>query len=235
MTREVAYAPGKVLEAHGPTGPGTAPVVVLWHGSGPDERDALAPLAAAVARHGALVLVPDWQSDDPTTGARQLRSSLAFARHESAGLGGDPDRLVLAGWSLGASAALWVGLHPHDAGVVPSAVVGLGGSYAGSPFGDHVFAGRSRAVGNAAPAPRAVLVHGDADHLVAPERSAGAADRLDGLGWSVQLHLVHTDHAGVIGTVYDRSRARCVPTDDPVRAAVLDQVAALIAGVARAV
>jgi len=64
---------------------------------------------------------------------------------------------------------------------------------------------------------RALLVHGTVDTLVPAERSAEAADRLARLGWTVRLRQVVTDHAGVIGTVYDRSRGRCVPSDDPVR------------------
>ncbi len=226
----MAYAPGKVLDVYEPIGTDAAPVVLLWHGSGPDERDALGPLGAEVAAHGVLVLVPDWQSDDFAIGSAQLLASLAFARGGSADLGGDPGRLVLAGWSLGANAATWVGLHPEVAGGVPlSVVVGLGGSYFGSPFGDDVFAGVDDA-GTAGT--RAVLVHGSVDNLVPVERSAEAADRLARLGWSVRLRQVGTDHAGVIGTVYDRARGRCVPTDDPVRVAVRAEVAGVMAGAA---
>ena len=229
MTRTETYAPGKVLDVHGPIdGRRRAPVVLLWHGSGPDERDALAPLAAVLARHGVLALVPDWQSDDFAVGSRQLLASIRYARTAAADLGGDPAQLVLAGWSLGANAAAWVGLHPEATdGVAPTVVVGLGGSYFGSPFGDDVFAGVGGAAVAAAPG-RALLVHGTGDHLVPVERSAEAADRLARHGWSVRLRQVGTDHAGVIGTVFDRARGRCVPSDDPVRAAALVEVADLV-------
>lgn len=233
MTRTEAYAPGKVLDVHHPTdGRGVAPVMLLWHGSGPDERDALAPLAAVLAQLGVLVLVPDWQSDDVAVGSRQLLASVEFARTASPDLGGDPARLVLAGWSLGANAAAWVGLHPGAVdGWAPAAVVGLGGSFVGSPFGDEVFAGVDTAEGSARPG-RALLVHGTVDNLVPVERSAEVADRLAGLGWTVRLRRVVADHAGVIGTVYDRARGRCVPSDDPARAAALVEVADLVARVA---
>jgi predicted dienelactone hydrolase len=44
------------------------PVVLLWHGVGPDERDVLEPLARATAALGLMVFVPDWQSDAPDGG-----------------------------------------------------------------------------------------------------------------------------------------------------------------------
>lgn len=233
MTRATEYSPGKSLDVHGPGDVGDdrpAPVVLAWHGSGPDERDALAPLAAALADRGVLVLVPDWQSDDFVAGAAHLLASVAFARDEAAALGGDPARVVLVGWSLGANAAAWIGLHPASVGGwAPSAVVGLGGSYFGSPFGDDVFAGADAS----GVAGRAVLVHGTSDTLVPPGRSAEAADRLARLGWTARLRQVETDHAGVIGTVYDRSRGRCVPSDDPSRAAALTVVAGVVGAVAR--
>jgi len=231
VNRPVGYCPGKLLDVHTPETLSDAPVVLLWHGSGPDERDALAPLAGELAARGILALVPDWQSDDPAVGADQLLASIEFARHASGPLGGDPGRVVLAGWSLGAAAAAWIGLHPDEVGGwAPAAVVGLGGSYAGSPFGDDVFAGAEDPPG---PGRRGVLVHGTGDRLVPLERSIEAADRMTGLGWTARLYRVATDHAGVIGTVYDRSRRRCVPSDDPVRVAVRVRVADLVAGVAR--
>jgi predicted esterase len=234
MTRSVSYASGKRLDIHVPEARAEVPVVLMWHGSGPDERDALAPLADELAQRGVLALVPDWQSDDAVTGRGQLLASVAFARTEARTFGADPARIVLAGWSLGANAAAHVGLHPGSVdGWSPAAVVGLGGSYTGSPFGDDVFDGAPGAPDAPAAAGRRVLlVHGTVDKLVPAERSMEAADRFAGLGWTVRLRQVGTDHAGVIGTVYDRVRHRCVPTDDPVRVAVRRQVADLVAGVA---
>jgi len=230
VSRTVDYALGKPVDVHVPGGVTGVPVVLLWHGSGPDERDALAPLAGELAARGVLVVVPDWQSDDAAAGVDQLLASIAFARDRSGAFGGDPGRVVVAGWSLGASAAAWVGLHPGAfGGWTPTAVVGLGGSYTESPFGD-VFAGAGAGTDAGR---RAVLVHGTADHLVPVEQSAEAAERLVRLGWAARLHRVGTDHAGVIGTVYDRDRRRCVPTEDPVRVGVRARVAGLVAATAR--
>jgi len=232
VTRSEHYAPGKRLDVHVPRRAADVPVVLLWHGSGPDEADALASLAADLAARGVVALVPDWQSDDFTAGRAQLRASMAFACAEAPSLGADPERIVLAGWSLGANAAAHVGLRPELAdGWSPAAVVGLGGSYTGSPFGDDVFAG-APGRDTATTGGPVLLIHGTVDHLVPVERSVVAASRFTGLGWTTGLHEVATDHAGVIGTRYDRARRRCVPTDDPARIGVRHEVADLIAGVA---
>jgi len=51
----VPYGHGKLLDIYRPdSGGGPAATVLLWHGAGPDERDALAPLAAAAAGHGLI-------------------------------------------------------------------------------------------------------------------------------------------------------------------------------------
>ena len=46
------YQRGRLIEVVRPVDARAAPVVVLWHGSGPDERDALVPLAASIAARG---------------------------------------------------------------------------------------------------------------------------------------------------------------------------------------
>ena len=228
------YRPGRLVEVLVPDGARGAPVVLLWHGSGPDERDALVPLAAAVAARGVVALVPDWRSDDALAGPRDLLGSIDFATDSAAGLGGDPGRLVLAGWSLGANAAADVAFHPDVAhGWHPTAVVGLGGGYDQTPFDD---SRRTRdpmadiAVGGAGRP--ALLAHGTSDNLIPLERSVVATAALAEAGWRAVLRQVDTDHAGVIGTVYDRRLKRCVPSDDPGRRAALESVAGELARLA---
>ena len=140
--------------------------------------------------------------------------SITFARTTAGELGGDPGRIVLAGWSLGANAAAAVAERPGIAdGWHPSGLVGLAGSYDESPFDGHPDAGDP--VGGAGRP--ALLAHGTEDPVVPPAGSVAAAGRLAEAGWRVVLRQLDTDHAGIIGTEYNPWRRRCVPTTDPGR------------------
>ncbi len=223
------YRPGRLADVYGPSGSSAAPVVLLWHGSGPDERDVLAPLAAGIARLGPLVVVPDWRSDDAVAGPGDLLASIRFVRSAAGDLGGDPKRVVLAGWSLGAAAAAAVVERPGIAGGwQPSGLVGLAGSYDHSPFDDRPDAG-DPVGGSGRPA---LLAHGTDDPIVPVRCSVAAAAALTGAGWQVELRRIRTDHAGIIGTEYHPWRRRCVPTEDPGRLVVLDEVARAVADLA---
>ncbi|MFI1308406.1 alpha/beta hydrolase [Streptomyces sioyaensis] len=217
--RGLVYGPsGKRLDVYRPAGrSGPVPTVLLWHGIGPDERDVLEPLARTAAAHGLLVLVPDWRSDAADGGRAHLLESLAFARKEAGGLGGDGESYVLAGWSAGAGAALGVAARPEIAeGWRPSAVVGLAGRYdlparttGTAPLAD-LAAGR-------APGVPVHLVHGGRDAVVDAHYSRDLAEALRAAGravTAVTLQEPDTDHAGVIMTEYDPAADRCVPTTE---------------------
>ncbi|MFG2830940.1 alpha/beta hydrolase [Streptomyces sp. NPDC048434] len=212
--RGLVYGPsGKQLDVHRPAGASRpVPTVLLWHGIGPDERDVLEPLARTAAAQGLLVLVPDWRSDAADGGRAQLLESLAFARKEAGGLGGDGESFVLAGWSAGAPAALGVALRPEVAdGLRPAAVVGLAGRYdlaartTGSVPLDDLAAGL-------APGVPVHLVHGARDSVVDPRLSRDLAGALRTAGLPVTCQEPETDHAGVIMTEYDPALNRCRPT-----------------------
>ncbi|MFF4222304.1 alpha/beta hydrolase [Streptomyces sp. L500] len=216
---------GKLIDVHrpapgaGPWGTAPPPVVLLWHGVGPDERDVMRPLAEAVAREGVLVLVPDWRSDEPDGGRAQLLASLEFARARAAGLGGDPERFVLAGWSAGGSAAVGVALRPDVAGGRrPAAVVSIASRYdlPNRTTGTVPLTDLTDPAG--APETSAVpitLVHGTADTLIPAERSRDVRDALAARDRPVLLEEPATDHAGVIMTEYDPAAGRCRPSEDP--------------------
>ncbi|MFF7232790.1 alpha/beta hydrolase fold domain-containing protein [Streptomyces sioyaensis] len=213
--RGLIYGPsGKQLDVYRPAGAssGPAPTVLLWHGIGPDERDVMEPLARTAAERGLLVLVPDWRSDAADGGRAHLLESLAFARKEAGGLGGDGESCVLAGWSAGAGAALGVALRPEIAdGWRPRAVVGVAGRYdlparttGSAPLADLV-TGRD-------PGVPVHLVHGSRDTVLAARYSHDLADALRAAGHAVTLQEPETDHAGVIMAEYDPTADRCVPT-----------------------
>jgi acetyl esterase/lipase len=97
------------------------PVVVMLHGTS-GGREAMEPLARAVAADGAVVFVPSWPvidqvaaypSDDDEPYRRQAEAvvcALRFARRSAAGHGGDPDDLTVLGHSGGATAGARVAL-----------------------------------------------------------------------------------------------------------------------------
>ncbi|RLV01265.1 alpha/beta hydrolase [Streptomyces griseocarneus] len=216
MITESVLPNGKTLDVHTPdVCTPLTPTLLLWHGVGPDERDVLRPVAQAVAAAGAVVLVPDWRSDEPDGGRAHLLCSLAHAR-ERTGIG----PLVVAGWSAGAGAA--VGLATRltasgssgssgQGGWRPSAVVGIAGRYdvparttGTAPLDD-------LATRTADPLP-VHLVHGTDDVPVDIRCSRELAAALHGHGWPADLKEPASDHAGVIMGAYDPTVQRVVPS-----------------------
>ncbi|MER8101272.1 alpha/beta fold hydrolase [Kitasatospora sp. NPDC094016] len=226
----IPYADGRLMDVHRPPAgtAGPAPVVLLWHGRGPDERDVLRPLAREAAGLGLLVLVPDWRSDRPDGGRAELLASLAHARHTAAAHGGDPDRLVLAGWSLGGREAVAVATHPDTpAEQRPIAAVGIASSYARPAIttGD-------APLGLLAEQPSPVplwLVHGTEDGVLDIEHTRQLSAALTKQMSAVRVLEPATDHAGVIMTVYDAEADRCLPTTAEARLRAGRRTAAVLA------
>ncbi len=191
------YGPsGKSLDIHRPDGPPTA-TVLLWHGTGPDERDVLRPLARTAADHGLTVLVPDWRSDAADNGRTHLLESLAFARtfaqDEANGT------FLLAGWSAGAGAAVGTALHPHlTAGHPPTAVLALSGRYdvpartTGTPPLTDLEKGMT-------PTAPIHLLHGTTDTVIPTTHSRTMAEALRKAGHTTTYTECPTDHAGTTG------------------------------------
>ncbi|MEV4921975.1 alpha/beta hydrolase family protein [Streptomyces roseoverticillatus] len=211
MTTTLTRTPaGKAVDVYGPPGGGTAPTVLLWHGMGPDERDIMRPVAEAVAAQGVVVLVPDWRSDAPDRGAAHLLDSLAFARERAADFGGDPGRLVVAGWSAGAGAAVATALRPGLlGGPRPVAVVGIAGRYdvPARSTGSVPVEDLGEDLAHAAPVP-VLLVHGTEDDQVDVRHSREFAAALRAHGLPVRLEEPATDHAGVLMSAYDPELGR---------------------------
>lgn len=156
----VPYSRGRVLDVHVPTGTGTAasapaPTVVLLHGCCGDRSD-LGKLAEALAAARLVVFNADWAGLDadatfPTTYA-DVACAIGFARQHTGRFGGDPERLVVAGWSDGAMAAAAVAASgdtfagdgcladPEADAEPPLAVAGIGGFYGWTVPVDAVYA-----------------------------------------------------------------------------------------------
>ncbi|MEV5803470.1 alpha/beta hydrolase [Streptomyces collinus] len=222
MTTEVAVrtgltygSGGKLMDVYRPAGAsGPSPTVLLWHGRGPDERDVLAPVARATAELGVIALVPDWRPDAADGGRTHLLDSALFARQHADDFGGDPERIVLAGWSLGGKAAVGVAANPAAFDDWrPRAVVGIAGAYGtvAPSTGTAPLDDLRRSRSQAPPAP-VWLVHGTADPVVDVERSRELRTALEKENWPVSLDEVATDHAGVIMTEFVPEQDRCLPS-----------------------
>ncbi|MFI0965050.1 alpha/beta hydrolase [Streptomyces sp. NPDC021080] len=223
MTEAVVVTGGLVYEAGGQrldvyrprTAPTASPVVLLWHGRGPDERDVLAALARAAAASGVVCFVPDWRPDAHDGGRSHLSESVLFVQRYGADFGGDSARIVLAGWSLGGKAAMAAALKPSALeGWRPRAVVGIAGGYTGpAPLTGRAPIDELTGTEESVPAIPVWLIHGTADPVVDVEQSRRLHAALRHRGWPTSLHETDTDHAGVIMTEYDPVHHRCRPSD----------------------
>lgn len=174
------------------------PTVVLVPG-GPVEfqyRRYLDLLAAAIARRGAVVFLTSYRS--PATGSTDgdtladIRCSVRHARSVTGGYGGDPERVVLVGHSIGSTLVLEIAVTPETetpdclaAGDgTPEAVVGL------SEFD----AGLS---GTALPGPPMYLIGGSEDHFSVP--GPATAEGLRESGFQAQYReLRGTSHEEMV-------------------------------------
>jgi predicted esterase len=214
VQRGIAYGHGQALDTYTPPDAAQAPVVLLWHGVGANQRDVLEPLARTTAALGVTVLVPDWQSGTADGGRAQLLASLSFTRRRVAESGGDDGGIVLAGWSRGGKAAAGLAINPAAVhGWQPSAVVCLGSGFKNPAptTGSSVLTDLTQTT--AAPVPF-WLVHGTKDPVVDISQSREFAALLARRGWPVHLEEVPTDHAGVVMAHYDPQIERVRPATD---------------------
>jgi predicted esterase len=206
------YGRGQTIDMYRSRDHEDAPVVLLWHGRGPNESEVLRPLASAMAFEGLVVGVPDWQSDPPGIGKQQLLASIDFTLDRAPRLGGNPDQVVIAGWSLGATAAADLLLHPDAVPRWrPKGFVGIAGDYDESPISGLPLLD----VPTRESQVPCLLIHGTQDPVVPVDRSRQFAGFLESTGWQVAFEELPTDHAGVIGTEYDPYTRRCYPTREP--------------------
>lgn len=199
-------------------------VILVWHGSGANERHVLQRLAEHLAtRTNSRVVVPNWNSQDPDHGASRLFDSLRYAQH----LAVEHDTgLTLVGWSLGATAALSVALEPERFGdPQPRTVVGL----AAASEHDSPLAPRRPSDTPITPdGPRIALIHGREDDIVDSAEAERFRARCAQAGRPASLVLIGGDHASVVGCRFDEGRDECVPSDDDNARAALEAVVAAV-------
>jgi acetyl esterase/lipase len=204
-------SPHQRLDAYAPiVRPGAAPVVVFFHGGGwnSGRRQDYAFVGRALAACGFLTLVPDYRLYPQVRYPDFLRDGAAavrWAREHAAGLGGDADRIALAGHSAGAYNAVMLGLDPvflSEAGVPQGAIralVGLSGPYDFLPlkspvtrasFGEAQDLAATQPINHVgAGAPPTFLAHGLDDTVVQPRNAVVLAEALKRAGATVKLEL----------------------------------------------
>jgi dienelactone hydrolase len=220
------HAPGRRMLVHGTPERG---VVLLWHGRGVDSASWMVPLAERVAAHGALALAPDWSSESPDGGRSDLLSSVQDARTRASRAGLDPDRIVLAGWSLGGTAAASLAVHGEQLGI------GLGGAVLIAPAdGPGVVDGISggplpRVLPSGVGRCRVDVLYGEDDTSTPPDQVSGLELRLRAAGWTTTLQAVAADHGEIVGCRYDARREAYRPSTQPRALAAADVVADVVA------
>ncbi|MDJ0962110.1 MAG: alpha/beta hydrolase [Acidimicrobiia bacterium] len=148
---DIEYGAGQLLDIYHPAEPGPWPTVVLVHGYEVRRQhykgDATAMAAQGLVVFNISVMMHLFDADDLLkhltldTSIAQEACAIRFARATAADYGGDPDRIVLAGHSAGAStgivAALAGDAFPGECVVaegssLPDAFVGYEGPYSWS-------------------------------------------------------------------------------------------------------
>jgi dienelactone hydrolase len=221
----VEYARGRLVDLFGDPAQRT---VLLWHGSQPDAREALRPLAELMAVHGVGVVVPDWNAHADDGGRGDLLRSVHFARR----LAKPSDGLVLVGWSLGGVAAAGLTVHAQQHGVQLGHTVCLAGAFtARDPIcGGQVTAELARRAGRSP----FTLLHGVADDVVPIGASRRFASTLERNGWPVEFVELGADHGAIAGAAYDAGAERYSAAEDAATLSVATDVARRIAAVSGA-
>lgn len=197
-----------------------APVVLFFYGGTwrDGERGYYRFVGEALARHGVLVLIPDYRKAPkhpfPAFMA-DAASAAAWARAHAAELGGDPARVHLMGHSAGAHMAALLatdprylavqGLRPRDF----ASVIGLSGPYDFLPIKERkiqqVFVDKARWPETQpvnfvdGDEPPFLLLHGASDRRVWERNSIDMAAKLRAAGVPVNLQVVpRTGHIAMV-------------------------------------
>jgi acetyl esterase/lipase len=219
------------------------PVIVFYHGGGwhSGDPDDYGFVARGLAPEGFLVVLAGYRLRPEGIYPAMLEDSaaaFAWARANVARLGGDPERMFVAGHSAGAyNAAMlaldgrWLGRHDLAPDAI-AGVIGLAGPYDFYPFDKE----SSRATFGhwqnpretqpvrhvSADTPPMLLLHGEEDTVVRPRNSRALAAALESVGAQVEARFYpgmdHNDP--LLGMVSPWRRNRQVL--DPIVAFVRD-------------
>jgi acetyl esterase/lipase len=205
ITHDVAYGPDprQKLDIYRPDGDAKLPVIIFFYGGSwkMGSKSTYPFVAATLARHGHVVVVPDYRLYPQVQFPAFLQDcarATAWTQSHLAQIGGDPSRVFLAGHSAGAYNAIMLALNPAylaDAGTsrtLLAGAIGLAGPYDFKPMNDASVKDVFAPVGDAPAgqaitfashdAPPLLLLSGDADDTVKPRNTLALAARLRAVG-----------------------------------------------------
>ena len=223
INHDLAYEPGSrhgmdVYRADAAVG--ARPVVVFLYGGGwrSGDRAEYVFVAAALARRGFLVFVPDyrlWPEVQYPGFIDDTARAVAYVKSAAPSWGGDPARLFIVGHSAGAYMAEMLALDPHWlelagmsprdlAGVVsiagPADFLPITGEDTKEVFGAHRNDPATQPINHVdGHNPPLLLLHGDADETVYLRNSTALAARIRAAGGPVELKIYPgVGHIGIV-------------------------------------
>ncbi|MGB4758431.1 MAG: alpha/beta hydrolase [Candidatus Saccharimonadales bacterium] len=194
--KDITYnTQGQKLDVYRPSTGSSYPIVIFVHGGGWIEgsKDSMYGHATYFAANNVVALSIDYRlaPQHPFPAAfDDVRSAVSWARANASGLKGDPNKIVLAGYSAGANLALLAGLHDT---VKVRGLVGTAGPYdlvtlpSTNPFMQPninqymagIYPGYSSPVNLASAGdPTVLLQHGTTDTTISPSQSTAMAQAL---------------------------------------------------------
>ncbi|HTU65677.1 MAG TPA: alpha/beta hydrolase [Steroidobacteraceae bacterium] len=197
----------QTLDVYVPDGARDRPIIMFWYGGG-WENGSKADyrfVGATLAKAGYVVVLPDYRLYPEVKFPAFVddgAAALAWVAQHAREIGGDPQRLYLAGHSAGAHLAAMLAYDParlERVGLrreVVRGFIGLSGPYALDPNSDilnAIFAAPYRlsdwqpAQLAAAGAPPALLLHGEDDTTVDVSHARRMAEKLQSVGVPVTL------------------------------------------------
>jgi len=226
VTHDVAYGPlpREKLDFYRQAGSAPAPVIVFFYGGGwnSGSKDMYPFVAATLARHGFVVVVPDYRIYPDVQFPAFLADcarSVAWTENHFSEIGGDPQKLFLMGHSAGAYNAVMLGVNPaylEAAGTsrnTIAGVIGLAGPYNFLPItGANVkpiFADAGAENPITQPitfadghAPPLLLLAGSADTTVFPRNTLTLAEKVRHAGGEVSAKIFPgIGHIGLVTSI----------------------------------
>ncbi len=208
-----------MLDIYRPARPGTYPVVVFFYGGAwtGGSKSMYPFVAATLARHGLVVVVPDYRLYPAVrypTFLQDCAQAVAWTDAHMAEIDGDPSRLFVAGHSAGAYNALMLALDPALLAAAGTSrdrlagAIGLAGPYDFLPmtgntrkvFGPAATDPATQPVTYAtAHSPPLLLLAGTADTTVRPRNTQSLATHIRAAGAQAETQFyTGVGHIGLI-------------------------------------